>query len=206
MWSGCHETNQRCDFESITGPLRMSGSHFTFPEVRQSVKLFPRLLPSSSNRPHFHKAENSDPPSRETAVIHKRGLLSTEISRCCLKSLRPKMTLLGDAWLKLGMKLAASGRFFFSPCKLALNHIFGSTLNQLTELDREDCDDSTSLFPSPPKNHKMKEKNWIRWYSPKILRNSTRMCKVVPIESQTILNAHSCHNIPGLMTKKPVAS
>lgn len=75
------------------GPLRMSGSHFTFPEVRQSVKLFPRLLPSSSNRPHFHKAENSDPPSRNRCHS-QRGLLSTEISRCCLKSLRPKMTLL----------------------------------------------------------------------------------------------------------------
>jgi hypothetical protein len=56
----------------------------------------------------------------------------------------------------------------------------------------------------------MKEKNWIRWDSPKIsekiLRNSTRVCKVVPRESQTILNALSCHDIPGLMAQKPVAS
>ena len=67
------------------------------------------------------------------------------------------MMPLGDTWLKLGMKLAASGRLF-PPCKLALNYIFGSTLNQLTELDGEDCEDSTSLPPPPQESLNEREK------------------------------------------------
>lgn len=62
---------------------------------------------------------------------------------------------LGEAWLTVGMKLATFWQIFFSLVNYSGSDLivsfFGSTLNQLTELDGEDL---TSLFfPSLSKNH-----------------------------------------------------
>lgn len=146
--SGCHD-NDRCATRSQSSGL--SESHFIFHEIGSQGKWLSRLLPSASNSLRFHKVAITDPPSRETAFLLKWWWLSPERARCCLESLSPQIMPLGEAWLKCGMKSATFWQIFFHFYKLfwlSINqNIFGSTLNQLIELDGED------LTRAPPHPH-----------------------------------------------------